>query len=111
MRRGSLRHRLEYYLPDTYDIGNEVETWKLVGKPYASVRAIETLESVGKDHQVVELVEFTIPYSRALDFDYTDSIIVHRGREYDVQGIKNVGYMDKELKVLAKRYEGAKRVT
>lgn len=110
MRRGALRHRLELYRPDTYDAGNEVETWKLWATPYSSIRVLEVTESAGNDYQGVEVVEFTLAYSRDIEFDYVDLIIVHRGREYDVLGVKNVDYLDRELRITAKRFDQGKRI-
>ncbi|KAB0285467.1 head-tail adaptor protein [Vibrio fortis] len=110
MRRGALRHLLHIYVPDTYDVGNEVETYKLLGKPRASVRVLEEVESSGHDRQGVELVEFTVPYSKSLEFSYQDSIVLHRGREYDVTGVRNVNYEDRELRISAKRFDGVKRL-
>ncbi|HAS6216009.1 TPA: hypothetical protein I7172_13875 [Vibrio vulnificus] len=111
MRRGALRHRLQVYVPEVYLFGNEVSAWKLLGKPCGSVRVLESVESAGNDLQGVELVEFTIPYSKRLEDNQHDVIIVHRGHEYDVLGIKNIEYKDRELRLQAKRYEGVKRVT
>jgi hypothetical protein len=72
----------------------------------ASISVKESLESVGGDYQGYEIIEIELPYSKALDLMYSDMILVHRGREFEVIAPpKNVGYLDKVLKILAKHYE------
>ncbi len=111
MRRGALRHRLQVYVPTSYVFGGEVAEWSLLGKPLASVRVLEVSETTsGTSIQGVETVEFTVPYSKKLEDNPHDVVIVHRGDEYDATGIRNVGYRDRELRIQAKRYEGTKRV-
>ena len=103
MLRGALRHRIAIYRPDTYTVGNEIDTWKLIGEVKASISVKESFESVGNDYQGSEIIEVTLPYSKALDLVFTDMILVHRGREFEVIAPPvNVRYMDKELKILAK---------
>lgn len=110
MLRGSLRHRVSIYAPETYDIGNEVETWKLVGSPYASVKMKEIKEEGSNDLKVTELIEFTVPYSSQLEANQQDVIVVFRGDEYDVKSVYNVAFRDRELRITAKRYDSIKRV-
>jgi len=110
MLRGALRHSIAIYRPSGYDAGNEVTAWGLLANVRASVRVLEVTESVGRDLQGVEHVVFNVPYSRAFELDYIDTFIVHRGREYDVMGVENVRYLDKVLKIAAKRSDLASRV-
>jgi hypothetical protein len=108
MLRGSLRHNVSIYRPDTYTRGNEIDSWKLVGTVKASISVKESYESVGGDFQGIEIIEITLPYSKALDLQYADMILVHRGREFEVIAPPtNVGYMDKVLKILAKSSDNA----
>lgn len=97
------------YRPDTYDRGNEIASYKLIATVKASISIKESSESVGNDFQGIQIIEITLPYSKALELDYTDMVLVHRGREFEVIAPpKNVDYMDKVLKVIAQRYENAK---
>jgi hypothetical protein len=108
MLRGSLRHKVSIHRPDTYDRGNAIASWKLIATVKASISVKESSESVGNDFQGIQIIEITLPYSRKLDLDYTDMILVHRGREFEVIAPPtNVGYMDKVMKILAKRYENS----
>ena len=112
MLRGSLRHRIAIYRPDETDRGNIVISWKKIGEVKASIKVMESLESVGQDHQGTEIIEITLPFSKALDLSYVDMILVHRGYEFEVIAPPtNVGYNDKVLKILAKKYEFAPRLT
>lgn len=111
MRRGAFKHRLSIYAPSSYIFGGEVESWDFLGKAYASISVLEATEGEsGVRRQPVELLEFTVPYSRVLADKPNDIVIVYRGAEYEVLGIRNIDYRDKELKIQAKRYEGTKRV-
>ncbi|MDP5253371.1 MULTISPECIES: head-tail adaptor protein [unclassified Vibrio] len=111
MRRGAFKHRLSLYAPASYIFGSEVESWTLIGKAFASISVLEATEGEsGVRRQAVELLEFTIPYSRTLSENPTDIVIVYRDVEYEVLGIRNIDYRNKELKIQAKRYEGSKRV-
>lgn len=110
MIRGALRHPVKIYLPAAYDFGNEVTSWSLLGSPRCQVRVLEVMESTGSDLTGTELVEFVMPYSSKLEVAHLDALIVHRGREYDVLGVKNTDYRDTELKVTAKHYGHPKRI-
>ena len=110
MIRGHLRHLVQIYRPESYDIGNEVISWSVLGAPRCEVRVLEVVEAVGHDLTGTEVAEFVMPYSKVLESNYVDAIIVHRGREYDVIGVKNTNYRDTELKVTAKHYGNSKRV-
>jgi len=108
MLRGSLRHRVTIYRPDTYTVGNEIDTWRLLGEVKASISVKESFESIGSDYQGAEIIELTLPYSKALELGFSDMILVHRGREFEVIAPPtNVRYEDKVLKILAKRYENS----
>lgn len=112
MLRGSLRHRIAIYRPDVTDRGNMVISWQKIGEVKASIKVMESFEGTGQDLQGVEVIEITLPFSKALDLNYADMILVHRGHEFEVIAPPtNVDYNDKVLKILAKKYEFAPRVT
>ena len=111
MIRGSYRHLITLHRPDTYDIANEIETWKQIAAPRSKVKVLDSLEGTGIDLQAVEIVEFRIPYIKAVELDYKDMVVVFRGREYEVKGVKNVDYLDKELIILARNDEHSLRMS
>ena len=111
MIRGSFRHLITLHRPDTYDAGNEVETWKQIAKARCKVKVLEVTEGSGSDLQASEIVEFRVPYMKSVELDHVDTIILFRNREYEVKGVKNVDYLDKELIITAKRDDYSLRMS
>lgn len=111
MIRGSFRHRVAIYVPETYDIGNEVESWSLLGNPMASVKVKEVTEEGATDLTVKEAIEFSIPYASSLEAHQRDVVVMFRGNEYDVKSVNNVNFRDRELRLLAVRSDTAQRVS
>jgi hypothetical protein len=111
MIRGSYRHLITLHRPDTYDVANEIESWKQVAQLRCRVRTLETTEGSGGDRQGTELNEFRMPYVKSVELDHRDMIILFRGREFEVLGVKNLNYLDKELVITAKHDDFSKRMS
>lgn len=111
MIRGAYRHLITLHRPDTYDVANEVESWRQIAQVRCRVRTLETNEGSGNDRQGTELNEFRIPYIKSVELDHRDTIILFRGREFEVLGVKNVNYLDKELVITAKHDDFSMRMS
>lgn len=111
MIRGSYRHLITLHRPETYDVANEIESWKQVAQVRCKIRTLETNEGSGDDRQGTEIAEFRVPYMKSVELDHRDLVILFRGREFEVTGVKNVDYLDKELVITGKRDDYSLRLS
>ncbi|MEP7694557.1 head-tail adaptor protein [Vibrio parahaemolyticus] len=104
MRKAALRHQITIKKPldDSYSSTGEVLEWVTVGQPYVDVKTITNKESTGLDPNPYEVVQFNLPYHPAIENCGHGAVAIFRGREYEITGIQNLGYLDKELAITAR---------
>ncbi len=112
MRAGELRNRISIYRPsDVKDEYGESDYSLWSGGVYCAINVKDSSEqALGSETSAGTYVDFKLRYSRSLEMDYQDMIIMFRGREYEITGVRNVGFRDKELIATGVHYADRKRI-
>lgn len=112
MRSGEMRHRIQVYRPSSTkdEYGEAVYTlWN--ANVYCSVKAKDASEQVlGSEYSGATFADFKIRYSRAIEMEYQDMIFLFRGREFQITGVRNLAFMDKELMVSGVHFANQQRL-
>jgi len=112
MRAGEMRHRVQVYRPSsTKDEYGEAQYVLWNKNVYCAAKAKDASEQVlGSEYSAATFVDFKIRYSRSVEMEYQDMIILFRGKEFQITGVRNIGFMDKELMVAGVHFANQQRL-
>ncbi len=112
MRAGEMKHRVQVYRPTgAKDEFGEAELGLWNANVWCAVMDMDASEQIlGGENSAGVYVRFKTRYSRAIEMEYPDMVFIFRGREFQITGVRNKGFQDKELVVTGVHYANQQRV-